>query len=75
MSTGREGGWHCRPQFSTRRVRLLALRPEGAPSACCPTSLSSRAEGMKAFFRFRVLKVGTQELYRGKAVYLFNHRR
>lgn len=29
---------------------------------------------MKWWIRCRVLKVGTQELYRGQCVYLFNHR-
>ncbi|EFN60141.1 hypothetical protein CHLNCDRAFT_133550 [Chlorella variabilis] len=32
------------------------------------------AAGMKWWIRCRVLKVGTQELYRGQCVYLFNHR-
>ena len=29
---------------------------------------------MKWWIRCRVLKVGSQQLYRGKCVYLFNHR-
>eukprot|EP00890_Picochlorum_soloecismus_P005281 jgi/Picsp_1/5754/NSC_03113-R1_1-acyl-sn-glycerol-3-phosphate acyltransferase len=32
------------------------------------------AKGMKAIYRFRVLKVGDRDLYRGKAIYLCNHR-
>ena len=32
--------------------------------------ISRRAKGMKAIYRFRVLKVGNRDLYRGKAIYL-----
>lgn len=34
---------------------------------CCTLC---RAKGMKSIFRFRVLKVGNRDLYRGKAIYL-----
>lgn len=32
--------------------------------------ISCRSKGMKAIYRFRVLKVGKRDLYRGKAIYL-----
>lgn len=32
------------------------------------------ADGMRWLFRLRILKIGDQPLYRGKCVYLFNHR-
>lgn len=47
------------------------------PPTCCAYHAfrcRCRAAGMKWWFQVRVLKAGTQDLYRGPCVYLFNHR-
>ena len=58
---------------------LGAVAPAPAPSSHLPTPPPRsrpppRSSGMKWWIRCRVLKVGSQQLYRGKCVYLFNHR-
>lgn len=49
--------------------------PQPPPPPCATDVFTTcRASGMKWWIRCRVLKVGKQEVYRRRCVYLFNHR-
>lgn len=52
-----------------RLVRPL-FRHNGTTKWLLTMYYDRRAKGMKGIYKFKVLKVGNRDLYRGKAIYL-----